>query len=158
MISIDDLLARNLLPDAAIRIGIRNLLSKKLREETRENAIAQSEALAAFVDELKRSPIAIKTAAANEQHYEVPTEFFKLVLGPRMKYSSGYWPREAPNSPTASTFSSSVAAGAASRFGWLRNILLRESPAYRIPRPKNSISKPKRRGVAWAMSASSRRT
>lgn len=36
----------------------------------------------------------MKTAAANEQHYEVPTDFFKLVLGPRMKYSSGYWPRE----------------------------------------------------------------
>ncbi len=94
MIQLDDLLARNLLPDAAIRIGIRNLLAKKLREETRESAVAQSEALAAFVDELKRSPIAIKTAAANEQHYEVPTEFFKLVLGPRMKYSSGFWPRE----------------------------------------------------------------
>ena len=59
MIQLDDLLARNLLPDAAIRLGIRNLLSKKLREETRENAVAQSEALAAFVDELKRSPIAI---------------------------------------------------------------------------------------------------
>jgi cyclopropane-fatty-acyl-phospholipid synthase len=94
MIQLDDLLARNLLPDAAIRLGIRNLLSKKLREETRENAIAQSEALAAFVEELKRSPIAIKTDAANEQHYEVPTDFFELVLGPRMKYSSGYWPRE----------------------------------------------------------------
>jgi cyclopropane-fatty-acyl-phospholipid synthase len=94
MISLDDLLAKNLLPDAAIRIGIRNLLGKKLREETRDNAIAQSEALSAFVEELKRSPIAIKTADANEQHYEVPTEFFKLVLGPRMKYSSGYWPSE----------------------------------------------------------------
>ena len=94
MISLDDLLAKNLLPDAAIRIGIRNLLGKKLREETRENAIAQSEALSAFIEELKRSPIAIKTADANEQHYEVPTEFFKLVLGPRMKYSSGYWPSE----------------------------------------------------------------
>ena len=94
MISIDDLLAKNLLPDAAIRIGIRNLLGKKLREETRENAIAQSEALSAFVEDLKRSPIAIKTADANEQHYEVPTEFFQLVLGPRMKYSSGYWPSE----------------------------------------------------------------
>lgn len=94
MISIDDLLAFNVLPDALIRIGIRNLLSQKLREETRENAVAQGEALSAFVEELKRSPIAIKTAAANEQHYEVPTEFFKLVLGPRMKYSSGYWPRE----------------------------------------------------------------
>jgi cyclopropane-fatty-acyl-phospholipid synthase len=94
MISIDDLLARNLLPDTAIRIGIRNLLAKKLREETKPDAIAQSEALSAFIEELKRSPIAIKTEAANEQHYEVPTDFFKLVLGPRMKYSSGYWPRE----------------------------------------------------------------
>lgn len=94
MISIDDLLARNLLPDALIRMGIRNLLGKKLRDETRGNAVSQGEALSAFVEQLKRSPIAIKTAAANEQHYEVPTEFFKLVLGPRMKYSSGYWPRE----------------------------------------------------------------
>ena len=94
MIQLDDLLARNLLPDAAIRLGIRNLLAKKLREETRESAVQQAEALADFVEQLKRSPIAIKTAAANEQHYEVPTEFFKLVLGPRMKYSSGFWPRE----------------------------------------------------------------
>lgn len=94
MISLDDLLARDLLPDAAIRIGIRNLLSKKIREETKDDAVAQSEALASFISELKSSPIAIKTDAANEQHYEVPTEFFQYCLGPRMKYSSGYWPRE----------------------------------------------------------------
>lgn len=94
MISLDDLLARNLLPDAAIRIGIRNLLAKKLREETHETVEARSEALAQFLTDLRSSPIAIKTEAANEQHYEVPTEFFRLVLGPRMKYSSGYWPRE----------------------------------------------------------------
>ena len=32
-------------------------------------------------------------AKANEQHYEVPPEFFfALVLGPRMKYSSCFWP------------------------------------------------------------------
>ena len=94
MISIDDLLARQLLPDVAIRFGIRNLLAKKLREETKSSAEEQGEALSAFIANLKSSPIAIKTAAANEQHYEVPTDFFKLVLGPRMKYSSGYWPRE----------------------------------------------------------------
>ncbi|MFZ4588911.1 MAG: SAM-dependent methyltransferase [Terrimicrobiaceae bacterium] len=81
------------MPDAVVRMGIRNLLAKKLRDETRSDAIAQGEALAAFVEELKSSPIAVKTAEANEQHYEVPTEFFRLVLGPRMKYSSGYWPR-----------------------------------------------------------------
>ena len=94
MISLDDLLARNLLPDAAIRIGIRNLLAKKLREESHADVVARSEVLAGFIDDLKTSPIAIKTAAANDQHYEVPTEFFQLVLGPRMKYSGGYWPRE----------------------------------------------------------------
>jgi cyclopropane-fatty-acyl-phospholipid synthase len=93
MINIDELLAKGLLPDAVVRMGIRNLLAKKLRDETQSDAIAQGEALAAFVEELKSSPIAVKTAEANQQHYEVPTEFFRLVLGPRMKYSSGYWPR-----------------------------------------------------------------
>ena len=33
-------------------------------------------------------PIATDTADANAQHYEVPTEFFRLCLGPRLKYSS----------------------------------------------------------------------
>jgi cyclopropane-fatty-acyl-phospholipid synthase len=94
MIALDDLLARNLLPDAAIRLGIRQLLARKLREEDRGDVESQRRALLDFVRELKGSPIAIKTAAANEQHYEVPTAFFALCLGPRMKYSSGYWPRE----------------------------------------------------------------
>eukprot|EP00981_Chlorochromonas_danica_P003587 scaffold663_cov169-Ochromonas_danica.AAC.1 len=44
-----------------------------------------------FVEELRQSPIAIQQKAANEQHYEVPDEFYQLVLGPRLKYSSGYW-------------------------------------------------------------------
>ena len=37
-------------------------------------------------------PIAIATAEANEQHYEVPAKFYDLCLGPRKKYSSGLWP------------------------------------------------------------------
>jgi cyclopropane-fatty-acyl-phospholipid synthase len=94
MINLDTLLARDLLPDAAIRLGIRNLLGRKLREENRGDVESQRRALQDFVHDLKASPIAIKTAAANEQHYEVPTEFFQLCLGPRLKYSSGYWPRE----------------------------------------------------------------
>lgn len=92
MISIDDLLARNFIPDAAIRIGIRKLLAKKLREEDLGDVERQQAALQTFIDGLDQSPIAVKTEDANEQHYEVPTEFFRYVLGPRMKYSSGYWP------------------------------------------------------------------
>lgn len=31
--------------------------------------------------------------AANEQHYEVNVAFYDLALGPRLKYSSGFWPK-----------------------------------------------------------------
>jgi len=76
---IDSLLERNLLPDPLLRLGIRRLL-------------AQQAHLLALVDELRRSPIAIETAAANEQHYEVPTRFYQLCLGRRLKYSGAFWP------------------------------------------------------------------
>ena len=49
---------------------------------------------ASFRAGLDASPIAINTGDANEQHYQVPTEFYLHVLGPRLKYSSGYWPSE----------------------------------------------------------------
>lgn len=88
---IDTLLTKDCLPDWLIRIGIRRLLRQRLREETAASAEAQRERLLALVAELKTSPIAIDTAAANEQHYEVPTRFYELCLGARLKYSSGYW-------------------------------------------------------------------
>jgi len=78
-------------PDAVLRLGIRKLLSDRLREEDMGDVEAQRERLAAFIAELKRSPIAIHTTEANQQHYEVPTEFYQLCLGPRLKYSSGYY-------------------------------------------------------------------
>ena len=39
------------------------------------------------IDGLKNGPIAENTIDANEQHYEVPADYFKAVLGPRLKYS-----------------------------------------------------------------------
>jgi len=94
MISIDNLLAKNLLPDQVVRLGIRRLLAAKLEEERMPDAESQLAKKLAFVSELKASPVAIKTEAANEQHYEVPTAFFEYVLGPRMKYSSCHYSRE----------------------------------------------------------------
>jgi cyclopropane-fatty-acyl-phospholipid synthase len=93
MISLDQLLARDIVPDALIRVGIRHLLGAKLEEEKEKNAILQLEKKMQFVRELRSSPVAIKTKDANEQHYEVPTEFFRYVLGPRMKYSSCHYSR-----------------------------------------------------------------
>jgi cyclopropane-fatty-acyl-phospholipid synthase len=42
----------------------------------------------AFARDMRTRAIAEHTDAANEQHYELPPEFFRLVLGPRLKYSS----------------------------------------------------------------------
>jgi cyclopropane-fatty-acyl-phospholipid synthase len=89
---IDFLLTRDVLPDWLIRIGIRRLLAQRLREENKGSAEAERAHLLALVEELKRSPIAIETRAANTQHYEVPTRFYELCLGPRLKYSGAYWP------------------------------------------------------------------
>jgi cyclopropane-fatty-acyl-phospholipid synthase len=88
----DSLLEKNLLPDWLIRIGIRRLLRGRLREENQGGAEAQQLHLLKLVAELRQSPIAIETKAANEQHYEVPTQFYQLCLGTRLKYSSALWP------------------------------------------------------------------
>ena len=91
-ISLDALLEKNLLPDWLIRIGIRRLLRERLREENKGNAHNQQAHLLKLVDELKQSPIAVETVAANTQHYEVPTRFYQLCLGKRLKYSGALWP------------------------------------------------------------------
>ena len=42
---------------------------------------------AAFAEGMAAFPVAMHADAANRQHYEVPAEFFSLVLGPQRKYS-----------------------------------------------------------------------
>ena len=75
-------------PDRVIRSAIRVNCARRLRTERRGGELRQR----AFVQELRRSPIAEQVEKPNEQHYELPAEFFRLVLGPRLKYSSCYWP------------------------------------------------------------------
>lgn len=88
----NSLLEKNRIPDALIRIGIRSLLKQRLKDERKENAEAQQAHLMSLIEELKATPgIAINTQEANEQHYEVPTEFYTYCLGKHLKYSSGYW-------------------------------------------------------------------
>jgi cyclopropane-fatty-acyl-phospholipid synthase len=89
------LLEKNILPDVLVRIGIRRLLAQRLKDETKANAFEQQKHLMDLVAFLKASPIAVNTHDANEQHYEVPTEFFQLVMGKHLKYSSGFWKNDA---------------------------------------------------------------
>jgi len=76
------------LPDPVLRAAIRSSCALRLRRERRRGLGALEEMVAA----LSQGPIAIGTAAANEQHYEVDPAFFGLVLGPRRKYSGCVWP------------------------------------------------------------------
>ena len=85
------LLVRGLLPDTLVRYGIRRLLVERLREEDKGEPGAQRRHLMELVERLKASPIAINTGEANEQHYELPCDFFQKVLGPHLKYSSCYY-------------------------------------------------------------------
>ena len=84
-------LDRGLLPDWAVRIGIRQIIAARLREQEAGGRDAEETRRRALVEQLKASPIAIHTAAANAQHYEVAADFYELVLGPHLKYSAGYW-------------------------------------------------------------------
>ncbi len=50
------------------------------------------DAEAAFAADMAKFPVASHTDEANRQHYEVPAEFFALVLGAQRKYSCCYYP------------------------------------------------------------------
>lgn len=82
------LVAAGLVPDAVVRWKIRSLLQLRLREESEGGGPGVAARRRALVAMLDASPIAVNTADANEQHYEVPPRFFELVLGKRLKYSS----------------------------------------------------------------------
>jgi cyclopropane-fatty-acyl-phospholipid synthase len=87
----EPLVERDLVPDWILRAGIRRLVAQRLREEDKGDPERQQAHLMSYVDQLKASPIAIHTPAANQQHYEVPAEFFASVLGSHRKYSCCYW-------------------------------------------------------------------
>ncbi len=88
----DGLLESGVVPDPVIRMGIRRICAGRLREQRAGGVTAQQQRFEQFVGDLAASPLAIHTAEANAQHYEVPAAFFEQVLGPNMKYSSAWWP------------------------------------------------------------------
>ena len=86
-----------LVPDSVIRAGIRRLLEQKLREISAGEVEPSAEIKNRFVAMMDASPIALVPHLANEQHYEVPAEFFSEVLGSRRTYSCCHWPQDIRN-------------------------------------------------------------
>jgi len=72
------------LPDVVTRAAIKLLVGRTQRQLSR----AENDADRRFARDMAPFPIAVNTAEANAQHYEIPAAFFDLVLGPQRKYSS----------------------------------------------------------------------
>ncbi|KAI9020423.1 S-adenosyl-L-methionine-dependent methyltransferase [Hyaloraphidium curvatum] len=85
----EPLLDKGYLPDFLLRAGIRKLCGDRLAQSEQGSLVRNDEDKKRYLAMLKETPsIAIHTKEANEQHYELPTEFFKMCLGKRLKYSS----------------------------------------------------------------------
>ncbi|ORZ38269.1 S-adenosyl-L-methionine-dependent methyltransferase [Catenaria anguillulae PL171] len=84
--------------DGVLRRGVRALLHKRLAdlkvEYAYDNVEVYTQRKHAFAQALREvEKVAILTDKANEQHYEVDTEFFRQCLGKNMKYSCCLYPR-----------------------------------------------------------------
>lgn len=86
-----DLTENGLIPDRFVRAGIRRLLRERLDEIRGDDIEAAADRVAGFVAAMDRAAIAPLPHKANEQHYEVPAEFFAGVLGGHRKYSCCHW-------------------------------------------------------------------
>jgi cyclopropane-fatty-acyl-phospholipid synthase len=82
---------RGLVPDSVLRAGIRRLCGQRLQDIRAQDIEISAEMTEAFIDYMNGSDIALVPEIANEQHYELPPEFFSLVLGHHAKYSCCYW-------------------------------------------------------------------
>jgi cyclopropane-fatty-acyl-phospholipid synthase len=78
-------------PDWLIGVVLRFRLAQTLKRRYRASPQERTAEKRALIAKLRQSPIAIRTDDPNRQHYEVPTEFFQLVLGKWLKYSCCYW-------------------------------------------------------------------
>ena len=89
-----DWIEHGFVPDTVVRAGIRRLCEQRRRDIATGDCEAAAMASEAFVRYMDGSAIAPLPDLANEQHYEVPAEFFALALGPHRKYSCAWWPAE----------------------------------------------------------------
>ena len=86
-----DLAERGKIPDFLIRAGIRNLCRKRLMQCRTDDCEANAELAEKYIVDSDASPMAVLTEKANQQHYEVPAEFYRHALGKNLKYSSCYY-------------------------------------------------------------------
>ena len=85
------MIEKGFIPDLLVRTGIRALLRKRLIDINSNECELADKNQMKMISVMNASPIAMNTSSANEQHYEVPPEFYELILGERFKYSCCFW-------------------------------------------------------------------
>jgi cyclopropane-fatty-acyl-phospholipid synthase len=89
--ALDAALARGAIPDPVLRAGSRLGARTRVRA-TREGGVEGRERrLGEILERMRSGPVAELPESANDQHYELPPEFFGHFLGPRRKYSGCLW-------------------------------------------------------------------
>jgi cyclopropane-fatty-acyl-phospholipid synthase len=88
------------MPDSVTLAGIDFLCARTKRRLAETSDTVEE----AFVRAMPDFPVATHTDEANQQHYEVPAEFFSLVLGPQRKYSSCLYPTDTTDLAEAETY------------------------------------------------------
>ncbi len=86
-----DAVERGLVPDVLTRAAIRRLCRARLLKSDQGETEQAPGVQQAFVESMRHGPIAPVPEKANQQHYELPPEFFSTILGPRRKYSCCYF-------------------------------------------------------------------
>lgn len=82
-------------PEWALRRGIRRLLAQRIDELKAKYLEDPEKGLNEWISHMRSAPVALVPEKANEQHYEIPPQFFLLTLGKNLKYSSALYPEEA---------------------------------------------------------------
>ena len=87
---------RGLLPDAVMRMLVRRMCAQWVSTfECGGDTAKQQFYKQKYFDKLRASAGALHQDDANIQHYEVPTDFFTIMLGPYLKYSCCEFPEAA---------------------------------------------------------------
>jgi cyclopropane-fatty-acyl-phospholipid synthase len=86
-----EIVERGWMPDSFTRLAIRRLCRQRLNMVDHRKGLTSAERDAELIEALGAGPIAVVPEKANQQHYELPPEFFGLMLGPHRKYSCCYF-------------------------------------------------------------------
>ena len=108
MDNVINLMEQGYVPDSISRWGIRRLVGQRLRDESNNYLKDEINLKKQFISQMKSGPIAVHTDEANEQHYEVPPQFFDIVLGDHRKYSGCFWKENVTTLSTAEAASLSI--------------------------------------------------